>query len=191
MPNRRIEADRRQRCAPAPSAHAGRWALQMDRSDKCALRLTSQRTALQPERRRGDVAAPRESVGTGAALIRFRAGIAAALCLVSPDVLADPYGQVFGAIFLGVGLGLLACVVVELAYGGGPWAGRLAIGIAFAALNAIAYLVAIGVLIQLSIASGPSTSETGYGPVAVAILLAWILPAARLWALLRAKNRQR
>jgi hypothetical protein len=45
--------------------------------------------------------------------------------------------QVLGAIFLGVDLGLLARVVEELAQGGGRWAGRLAIGIAFAAVNVI------------------------------------------------------
>jgi hypothetical protein len=122
-------------------------------------------------------------------LTRWRTGLFAGLCaLASFDAFADPYADVFGAIFLGVGAGFLACIVVELAAGRGIWYRRLAIGVGFAFLNFFLYILFLNILIQMSIASGPSTSESGGRPVIVAILAAWAVPAVRLGWLLRRRR---
>ncbi len=140
----------------------------------------------QPGHGGGDVAASREGGGRHkSGLMRARAGLLSGLCaLASFDAFADPYAQVFGAIMLGVAAGFLACIVVELAFGRGAWYKRAAIGFAFAILDVVLYLVFLNVSIQVSIASG-SSSPSNAGPVIVAVLAAWVVPAARLGWLLR------
>jgi hypothetical protein len=122
-------------------------------------------------------------------LIPRRTGLFACLCaLASFDAFADPYAQAFAAIFFGIGAGFLACIVVELAAGRGGWLKRAAVGVAFTILDAAAYLVFINILITVAVASGPSTSASGPGPVILVTLAAWVVPALRLAWLLRTRR---
>ena len=101
-----------------------------------------------------------------------RTGLFACLCaLASFNAFADPYAQSFQAIFLAVGGGFLACIVVELAAGRGGWGRRAAIGVAFAILDVVVYLAILSILIKA-------------GPLMVWVLAAWVIPAARLYWLL-------
>ena len=97
----------------------------------------------------------------------------------------SPEPQVAEIIFFGVAAGFLACIVVELACGRGGWLERAAIGLAFAVVNVLLYLALVNITINLMVATGPATTSSGPGPVYVAILAAWVLPAARLWWLRR------
>jgi len=109
----------------------------------------------------------------GQGLTRWRTGLFACACaLASRDAFADPYAQTFGMWFLAVAGGCVACVVVELAAGDARGFTRLAIGVAFAVLDAVLYLAFLGVLIRAA-------------PFFIWILAAWVVPAARLWWLLR------
>ncbi len=100
-----------------------------------------------------------------------------------------PEAQVFGAIFLGVVAGFLACIVVELACGRGTWLVRAAIGAGFAIMDVLLYFVFLNITIQVGIATGPSTSSSGAGPLILVTLAAWVVPAARLWWL-RSRARE-
>jgi hypothetical protein len=118
--------------------------------------------------------------------MRGRAALLAAGCaLASLDARADPYAQAFEMWFLAVGGGCLACIVVELAAGKTRWTARLAIGVGFAVLNIFLYVVFLNILIQAAIALGPAESSSGSGPFILLMLAAWVLPAMRLWWLLR------
>jgi len=118
--------------------------------------------------------APGKGGGTqGDGLTRWRTGLFACACaLASREALADPAAQAFGGWFLAVAGGCLACVVVELAAGTSQGLARLAIGVGLAIVNAFLYLALVGVLILTT-------------PFLVWILVPWVLPAARLWWLLR------
>jgi hypothetical protein len=106
--------------------------------------------------------------------MRGRAALLAAGCtLASLDARADPAAQAFETWFLAVAGGCLACVVVELAAGKGAWQARLAMGVGFALLNGLLYLALLSMLIQVA-------------PFIVLMLVAWVVPAARLWWLRRA-----
>jgi hypothetical protein len=118
--------------------------------------------------------------------MRGRAALLAAGCaLASLDARADPYAQVWEMWFFAVAGGCLACIVVELAAGKTPWYVRLAIGVGFAILNIILYMVFLNVLIQVAVASGPSGSSSGNGTFILIMLAAWVVPVARLGWLLR------
>ena len=97
----------------------------------------------------------------------------------------SPEGQVFGAMFLGVMAGFLACIVVELAYGRGTRLKRGAIGLAIAILDLLLYVAFLNITINVGVAAGPSAPSSGPGPVILVTLAAWIVPAARLWWLRR------
>lgn len=119
--------------------------------------------------------------------MRFAAGLFAGFgALASFDALAaSPYGEVLGLLLLGVGGGVLACPIVELAFGKGGKGQRLAIGIGLAILDIVLFVVALQVLIAGSIALGPSQSSGGPGFLIMIALVPWILPVARAIMLLR------
>jgi hypothetical protein len=136
------------------------------------------------------VAPSRQGGGSEAARLRItRAALAAALCLAAFEARADPYEQVWETIFLGVASGLAACVVVELACGQGSWFVRAALGVFFAVIDLVLYVLFISLSIQLSI-HAPSSSSPGYGPLVAATLAPWLVPAARLAWLLHARRRR-
>ena len=94
-------------------------------------------------------------------------------------------GQVFGAMFLAIVAGFVACIVVELAFGRGSAGQRAAIGVGFALLDAVLFLAFMQVVIRIGIASGPSQSASGPLPVVLFCLAAWIVPVWRAWWLKR------
>jgi len=127
------------------------------------------------------VASPGESRGRDAnGLTRAAAALGAGLCAWSFEARADPYATVWATIFWGIATGCLACIVVELALGPGSWLRRAAVGIAFAFVNLFAYFIFAMMSIQVGVASGPSPTPSGYGPLIVATLVPWIFPVLRL-----------
>ena len=112
--------------------------------------------------------------------MRFAAVLLAGLgALASFDALAaSGYGDVLVLGLLVVGGGFLACPIVELSYGKGGKVQRLAIGVALAVLDIGVFLMVLQVSIQVSIASGPSSSS-GPGWLIMMGLVPWIIPVAR------------
>ena len=112
--------------------------------------------------------------------MRFAAGLFAGFgVLASFDALAaNPYGNVLAIGFLAVGGGVLACPIVELAFGKGGKGQRLAIGIGLAVVDILVFLVFMQIWITAGIASGPSSSS-GPGSLILVVLVPWIIPVAR------------
>jgi hypothetical protein len=121
---------------------------------------------------------------------RAQARLAAALfALASLDVFAQKeVGQVIGAMMFAIVLGFLACIWVELSAGQGTTGQRFAVGVAFAFFDAILFFTFLRITMQVAIASGPSQTSSGAGPLILFCLAAWIVPGLRLWWLKRARR---
>jgi hypothetical protein len=118
--------------------------------------------------------------------IRFAAALFAGFGgLASFNALAaSGYGEVLGGLLLAIGGGVLACPIVELVFGKGGWGKSLAIGIAFAVLDILVFLVLLQVFITGVTTLLPSSSG-GPGLLFVIALVPWIIPVARAIALRR------